>query len=257
MSDAEMKTTVNDRNVLDFISEIDDEQKRQDSLVLLEMMQDVSGHEPRMWGPSIVGFDSYHYKYDSGREGDMCVIGFSPRKANLTLYITEGFEDFADLLEKLGKHTTSVVCLYIKRLSDVDVDVLKQLIERAYKTSKTRVKSDTVDGYQATVPDIALGKFKELRALVQKTLPDATETISYAIPAYKIDGKPVVYISGWKDHVALYPVPHDEAMRKKLEPYQKGKGTLWFALDEPLPKQLIEQTIKALLVASEKRGKRY
>lgn len=242
------KTTPTSRDVLDFVGSIDDEQKRADSLALIDMMRGITGHEPVMWGPSIIGFDSYHYKSEAGREGDMCAIGFSPRKAALTIYIYEGFNDHGDLLAKLGKHTTSMGCLYVKKLSDVDTDVLGELVTRAYKHLKSdEPKAATVDEYEANVPENARDTFKELRALVQETIPHADEVISYAIPAYKVDNKrAAVYISGWKDHVAVYPVPHDEKLQKALRPYIKGKGTLWFGLDKPLPSELIKTAVEAL-----------
>ena len=104
-----------------------DEQVRKDCAVISKLMSEATGEPPKMWGPSIIGFGTYHYKYASGREGDMPIIGFSPRKQNLTLYV--GFEEQADLLKKLGKHTTSKSCLYIKRLSDVDLPTLKKIIK--------------------------------------------------------------------------------------------------------------------------------
>lgn len=242
------KTVATTGDVDDFVASIQDEQKRADSAVLIDMMRDVTGHDPVLWGQSIVGFDTYHYKSEAGREGDMCAIGFSPRKASITIYIYEGFNNHGDLLAKLGKHTTSMGCLYIKKLSDVDTGVLRELVARSYKHIKSeRPKAATVDEYEAQVPGNAREKFKELRALVQKTIPHASEVISYAIPAYKVDDKrAVVYISGWKDHVAMYPIPHDEKLRKDLKPYIKGKGTLWFMLDEPLPKTLLKTVVEAL-----------
>ena len=147
------KTVATTDDVFDFVASVDDEQKRTDSAALIEMMREVTAHQPVMWGPSIIGFDTYHYKSEAGREGDMCAVGFSPRKAALTIYIYEGFNDHGDLLAKLGKHTTSMGCLYIKKLSDVDMDVLRALVERTYK----RLKSDkptvtTVDGMKQTCP---------------------------------------------------------------------------------------------------------
>ena len=130
---AEIKTKPTSANVEDFINNVKDEQKRKDSLVLLEMMKKATGEEPKMWGPAIIGFGSYHYKYESGREGDMPQLAFSPRKQNITLYI--GVDDNSDnpLLKKLGKYTTSKVCLYIKKLADVDRNVLHELIADSFK----------------------------------------------------------------------------------------------------------------------------
>ena len=128
---AELKTKPTDENVLDFLNGIADEKRRQDCFSVLELMKQATGAEPKMWGDSIVGFGSYHYKYASGREGDWFLTGFSPRKQNLTLYIMSGFDEYEALLSKLGKHKTSKACLYINKLQDVDAAVLKELVERS------------------------------------------------------------------------------------------------------------------------------
>ena len=128
---AENKTQPTDADVEAFLNAVDNERRRADSFAILKMMQEVTGEEPVMWGPSIVGFGSVHYKYASGREGDMGLTGFSPRKAYLTIYITDGFDKYSDLLSRLGKHKTSVSCLYINKLADVDQDVLRELVRRS------------------------------------------------------------------------------------------------------------------------------
>jgi hypothetical protein len=128
---AEIKTKPTPASVKDFLNNIPDENKRRDSFTVLEMMRQASGYEPVMWGPSIVGFGTYHYRYASGREGDMPIIGFSPRLQALTLYIMSGLDEYGELLARLGKHKTGKACLYIKRLSDVDRNVLQELIEKA------------------------------------------------------------------------------------------------------------------------------
>ncbi len=128
---AELKTKVTDQNVGAFLQTIDDEGKRQDSLVLLAMLQEITAAPPRLWGESIVGFGDYHYVYASGRKGDWFVAGFSPRKQNLTLYIMAGFEQYDDLLKRLGKHSTGSSCLYIKKLNDIDLDVLRELVAQS------------------------------------------------------------------------------------------------------------------------------
>jgi len=133
---AELKTRVNDASVVDFLSSVADEQKQKDSFEILKIMKKITGEEPKMWGSSIVGLGSYHYKGASGREGDWMQIGFSPRKQNITLYIIPGFERYEGLMKKLGKYTTGKSCLYVKRLSDVDVAVLKELITESLKVMK-------------------------------------------------------------------------------------------------------------------------
>ena len=127
---SEMKTQKNDADVIAFLNGIEDEQRRKDSFALLELMTKISGEQPFMWGDSIIGFDTYHYRYASGREGDWMKVGFSPRKQALTLYLSYGFEEKQDLLQRLGKHKTGKACLYIKKLADIDTDVLRELIEQ-------------------------------------------------------------------------------------------------------------------------------
>ena len=133
---AELKTKVNDASVEDFLNTVEDRQKREDCFEILKMMKQVTKEKPKMWGTSIIGFGSYHYKGASGREGDWMLTGFSPRKQNLTLYLMGGFDLHKDLLKKLGKHKTSVGCLYIKKLDDVDKKVLKALVTESVKTMK-------------------------------------------------------------------------------------------------------------------------
>jgi len=127
----ELKTKRNKGDVEAFLNSLPDERKRQDSFTIMELMTQITGDEPAMWGDSIVGFGSYHYKYESGREGDWFVTGFSPRKQNLTLYIMSGFDEYDKLLGKLGKHSIGKSCLYIKKIEDVDVDVLKELVQKS------------------------------------------------------------------------------------------------------------------------------
>ncbi len=128
---ADLKTKETDSDVLAFLNAVPDEAKRADALRVMAIMREVTGEEPRLWGDSIVGYGHYHYKYASGREGDWFLAGFSPRKANLTLYITSGFEQFEDLRARLGKHTVGKSCLYVKRLSDLDEATLRELIGRS------------------------------------------------------------------------------------------------------------------------------
>ncbi|GAB4251141.1 MAG: hypothetical protein Kow0027_14910 [Saprospiraceae bacterium] len=122
------KTQPHDGSVEDFLNSVEDEQKRKDAWQVLNMMKEITGYEPVLWGPSIVGFGTYHYKYESGREGDFMRTGFSPRKTALTVYIMPGFGRYEELMAKLGKYKTGKSCLYIKRLSDVDLGVLRELI---------------------------------------------------------------------------------------------------------------------------------
>jgi Domain of unknown function (DU1801) len=122
----------------DFIGRVDDERKRKDSEELITMMQKVTGESAKMWGPSIVGFGTFKYKYESGREGEICLTGFSPRKPSLVLYLGEVLED-AELMARLGKHKTGKGCLYIKKLDDVDRKVLKELVTKAVAMTRKRM----------------------------------------------------------------------------------------------------------------------
>ena len=137
MTMATLKTTVNDASVEEFIDKVEDEAKRRDSLALLKLFSKVTGEKPKMWGSSIIGFGSYHYKSEKSRqEGDWMLTGFSPRKQNLTLYVMPGFGEYQDLLSELGKHKTSVGCLYINKLADVDLVVLEKLIKESFAAMK-------------------------------------------------------------------------------------------------------------------------
>lgn len=128
MAKVELKTKRTESSVEAFLNTVEDDEKRADCFRVADLMSKLSGDPPRMWGPSIVGFGRVHMKYPSGRELDWMKVGFSPRKANLTLYITDGFAKYDELMSKLGKHKTGKSCLYIKRLADIDMNVLEELV---------------------------------------------------------------------------------------------------------------------------------
>jgi len=128
---ADNKTQATKASVASFVEALADQSRRGDAKALIKLMKKATGEQPKMWGPSIIGFGSYHYKYDSGREGDMPLIGFSPRKAATVLYGLIGSSDSKALLPKLGKHTTGKGCLYIKKLADVDQKVLEAMAIKA------------------------------------------------------------------------------------------------------------------------------
>ncbi|MEP1033720.1 DUF1801 domain-containing protein [Ekhidna sp.] len=135
---AELKTQPNDQSVEAFIESIEPEWKRDDARELLKLLGNISGEKAVMWGDSIVGFGNYHYKYESGREGDWFLAGFSPRKTSMTIYMMAGFEGQDILLEQLGKHKKSVGCLYVKKLADVDIKVLAQMTKKSIEMLKKR-----------------------------------------------------------------------------------------------------------------------
>ena len=133
---SELKTTVNKSSVSTFIKKVEDQTKREDCLELVSLMKSVTGHDPEMWGTSIVGFGSYHYRYESGREGDWMVTGFAARKQQLVIYIMPGFSEYAALMKKLGKYKTGVSCLYVKRLDDIDRGELRILVRKSVDDMK-------------------------------------------------------------------------------------------------------------------------
>ncbi|MHA2084957.1 MAG: DUF1801 domain-containing protein [Candidatus Thorarchaeota archaeon] len=138
----EPKTKPTGESVEDFLNAVEHPQKREDGFELLKMMKEITKEKPTMWGPSIVGFGSYHYKHKTGREGDMPITGFSPRKRNLTVYVMLGFEEYSDLLDKLGKHKLGKSCLYINKLADVDATVLQQIISKSVKQLRDMKERD-------------------------------------------------------------------------------------------------------------------
>jgi hypothetical protein len=137
-------TSQNNSSINNYIASLD-EQAAEDSLRLIEMMQRISGHAPKLVNMGTIGFDGYHYKYDSGREGDSFVIGFYPRKGKITVYLMDGTARYSELLAKLGKHTMTGYCVYIKRLSDIELPVLEQILEQSYKFIKTESQDGPID----------------------------------------------------------------------------------------------------------------
>ena len=139
MAQAKAKTTETKASVTAFIKKTD-KAKQEDSIELLKIFEKASGFEPRMWGPSIIGFGSYHFKYESGREGDAPFCGFSPRKQEFSLYLSSGFAEREELLKKFGKHKSAKACIYIKKLEDIDDAVLKKMISLSVKHTKSIYK---------------------------------------------------------------------------------------------------------------------
>ena len=128
---SDLKTQQNENDVFEFLESVANQQRKEDAFKILSLMTEIVGEEPKMWGTSIIGYGNYHYKYASGREGDWFLTGFSPRKQNLSLYIMAGFDEYDDLMGKLGKYKTGKSCLYINKLTDIDIDVLKELVTKS------------------------------------------------------------------------------------------------------------------------------
>ena len=238
-------TNVSIESFLENVSPI----RQQEAKTLIAIMKDITGLPPVLWGPSIIGFGSEHYRYETGREGDVPRLAFSPRKAAITVYFEKGFNQYSDQLSKLGKYKLSLSCLYISKLSNVDLSILRDMLEKSYRRGiKPVEKPVSVEEYVSMIPPAARSQFNQLRTIVKSILPQANEVLSYGIVGYKVDNKRArVFISGWKDHVAMYPVPKDQQLQKDLKPYIRGKGTIWFKLDEQLPKTLIKKVVKGLL----------
>ncbi len=137
-SKAQPTTVETDADVGAFVAGVEHDVRRRDAETMVELMQRVTGEPPRMWGPSIVGFGSYHYVYESGREGDMAAVGFSPRKTSTTVYLNDGFDAYADELARLGPHTLGRSCLDLEDLARVDLGVLEEMVGRAYRATTTR-----------------------------------------------------------------------------------------------------------------------
>ena len=125
-------------DVAEFMVGVEPKKRTADGHIVIDLMQRITGHRPKMWGANLIGFDTYHYKYDSGREGDSFVVGLSPRKAKLVIYINPGFQPYQSLMDQLGRHKSSVSCLYINKLEDIDLAVLETLISQAYKDMKVK-----------------------------------------------------------------------------------------------------------------------
>ena len=138
MAKAQLKTAPTGASVTEFLNSIDHEERRRDAKRLAKLLRETTGKRPKMWGPSIVGYGKYAYKYTSGREGEYFRAGFSPRKANLVVYIMPGYTNFSDLLKKLGPHKIGKSCLYLKRLDDIDLKVLQRLVEAGWRDMEQR-----------------------------------------------------------------------------------------------------------------------
>ena len=135
---AENKTTLTKKDPIDFLAAVEHPVRRENAIEVMALMRKVSGVEPKMWGDSMIGFGQYHYKYDSGREGDCYIIGLLPRKANLTLYIMPGYQDLSAFLNRLGKYKIGKCCLYINKLSDIDMGVLEEVLVYGWDQMKHR-----------------------------------------------------------------------------------------------------------------------
>ncbi|MHA7872439.1 MAG: DUF1801 domain-containing protein [Hyphococcus sp.] len=138
LKNANLKTKPTAASVSAFISAVENETRRRDAKTILAMMKTLTGEKPRLWGPSIIGFGQYHYQYESGREGDMFAVGFSPRKANTVLYVLGSLKDNDPLLSRLGKYKRGRACLYINTLDEIDLDVLERIIKKSYETTKKK-----------------------------------------------------------------------------------------------------------------------
>jgi hypothetical protein len=138
MANAKQKTTETTASVADFIKKIPDDQRKKDAQSIIKIMKEQSGFDAKMWGPAIIGFGSYHYKYDSGREGDAPLVAFSPRKTEFAIYLTSEFDNRDELLKLFGKHKSAKGCIYVRKMEDINVDILKKMIANSIKYYKAK-----------------------------------------------------------------------------------------------------------------------
>ncbi len=236
---SENKTKPGEYSLIEFLASLD-KKRSYEANILMELMTKITKSKPVLWGPSIIGFGIMHYKYESGREGNNPVLAFSPRKSRLTIYFSEGFDNYGDELSRLGKFKTSVSCLYINKLPDINLKVLQEMLEKSYDNKVVSKKPKNLKEYLENIPEISKDKFEELRKLIKKHNQDLEEVLSYGVIGYRVgSGKIAFYASAWKDHLAMYPLPKDLKLVDELMPYVHGKSSIWFKLDEDLPVDLI------------------
>ncbi|MDO4243596.1 MAG: DUF1801 domain-containing protein [Actinomyces sp.] len=227
---------------------------------LIALMRDITGDEPVMWGPSIIGFGSAPYRTAGGTEGVVPAAAFSPRKAAVTVYLSPALLADTQLMGRLGRHRAGKSCLYLTHLTDADEQVLRELVTRSFwehvppprnrQGALARTHLRCVADYLASVPLAARPGLDALRDLVRHVAPHAEEVVSYGIIGYRMPGgsrAAKVFVWGWTDHVALYPLPADENLRAELAPWARGKGTLWFGLDTELPTALLKRAVASLM----------
>lgn len=188
---SDLKTKKNDASVRDFIEALDDEGKKSGSLVLVDLMQTVTGEEPAMWGDNIIGFGSYHYKYESGREGDWMLTGFSPRKRAFSIYIMSGFPRHRALMDRLGKYRTGKSCLYVNKLDDIDLDVLGELVREVRALR---------------IGDVWRRSIDSLTPAVRNACRKSSRTWAYAAPLCAVQpDKGLVFVEGVREKFLRRP----------------------------------------------------
>ena len=270
---AENKTVPTKQSVAAFLKTVPDERRRADAKRLDAIMRDVTGEKPVMWGDAIVGYGRVKQTYATGRVVDWMRVGFAPRKAAISLYMSCDLTPLRDLLAKLGSHTTGVGCIYVKRLDDLDEKVLRQLIKKAYAlapkdtkevwqerrakkaapakkatakkpAAKSAAPAD-IDAYLATLDPTKRATLQSLRTTIRAVVPGATETISYGMPAFKLDGKVVAGFAAFTDHLAYLPFSGSTlgALAADLTGYEHTKSSLHFPVDKPLPKTLVKKLV--------------
>ncbi|WP_194785237.1 DUF1801 domain-containing protein [Actinomyces haliotis] len=245
----------------DFLTTVP-ERRAREAAEVIAMMREVTGADPVMWGPSIIGFGQQPYETDGGTTGIEPVAAFSPRKAALTVYLSPAVLADEYLTGRLGRHRAGKSCLYLTRLSNADPEVLRELVVRSVrgedpesprKGSLARVELRTVADYLASVPLAARPGVDRLRELVRDVAPEAEEVVSYGLIGYRMPGRSKaarVFVSGWKGHLGMYPLPKDTEentqLRAELEPWVHGKGTLWLPLDGELPEDVLRRMVAVM-----------
>lgn len=245
---AELKTKETKSSVDDFIGQVSDKQVREDCSSLIKIMKKVTGEKPKMWGPSIIGFGSYHYKYESGHEGEMCLVGFSPRAGKISLYVKAGSEKAKPLLEKLGKHKAATGCVYIKKLEDVNVPVLEKIValsvselkkeypDQSSKTDKSKSikpkSSDTaqIETYISKVAPALKDSVETLRKIIKGSDKRINERFKWNAPSYYFNEDLVTF--GPIKNGRLLLVFHHPLIEKikspLLEGEYKGRRLMYF-----------------------------
>lgn len=280
---AENKTVPTKQSFAAFVKTVPDERRRGDAKRLDAIIREVTGEKPVMWGDAIVGYGKVNQTYATGRVVDWMRVGFAPRKAAISLYLSCELDPLRDLLAKLGSHKASVGCVYIKRLDDVDEKVLRQLIKKAYalaptdtkevwqerrttsakkaapakkapaakkaaiakKPASTSAAPADIDAYLATLDPTKRATLQSLRTTIRAVVPDATEVVSYGMPAFKLDGKVVAGFAAFTDHLSYLPFSGSTlgALSGDLAKYTYTKSSLHFPVDKPLPKALVKKLI--------------
>ena len=255
----EIKTIPTRNSVDKYFSEIENVDRRADCETILQLMEKIIGEKPIMWGDSLVGFGKMVQKYSTGKEVEWLKMGFSSRKDSISIYFTCNLDDYTDLLTKLGKHKRGVGCLYVKKLTDVDIKVLEQLLTDSLtinESTKSKKDLSTIDEYIDTFPVTIRPTLQNLHKAIKDGAPDAIEAIKYRMPTYVLNGN-LVHFAAYKNHIGFYPAPSGiEKFAKELSKYVTSKGAIQFPIDKELPYELIQRIVEFRVSANLGKAKK-